>query len=58
MTTTIGIALVLGVIVFGISTYTAVETAKEKRQPIEWQYPIGFGIAMALLVILIGAVAA
>jgi hypothetical protein len=58
MTTTLGIALILGVVVFGISAYTAVETAKEKKQPIEWKYPIGFGIGMALLVIIIGIVAA
>lgn len=58
MSLAIGIALVVGVIVFGISAYTALETAKEKRLPIEWQYPIGFGVGMALMVIIIGAIAA
>lgn len=55
---TLAIALIIGSIVFGISAYTAVETAKHTQQPIEWRYPIGFGVGIALLVIIIGLIAA
>jgi hypothetical protein len=58
MTTTLGIALVLGVVVFGISAYTASKQSSLTGMPVEWKYPIGFGLAFFLLVIIIGAVAA